>query len=292
LNESILSTLDTNLANLDATNVGGANDALILSTRQIKSQFLAATNGARQGLRNAEYQASGDKPPAQLSNLQKELALKQLDTQEKMLDLNREVSNIQLQIARVGEGAMSPSAPFAGTVQRVLVKKGDVVNPGTLLMVVSENPEDDPITAVAYVSADMARRASRTGKYTIHIDNGTTFTTMPSFISQDVVQGSLYALYFPIPEEYSGKLTEKGTIRIDVPMGYIDTTASVPYVPIDAVYQTKTQSYVFTAEGGVAVSKQVTLGSVSGSYVEIVEGLTDGDEIILDRSVVAGDRVQ
>lgn len=288
LNRSMLATVDEALKTMEE---GGSTDADMFETRSLKAQLMQGINSAEQGLRNAEYQASGDKPPAALSNLQKDIALKQLDTQEKMLEMNREVSRISVSIARANEAMMFPSAPFAGTVQRVFVKEGQAVNPGTQLMVIAQNIEDDPIVAVALVSADIARKVSDSEQAIIHIDGNTKYSTYPSYISQEAVNGTLHAIYFPIPDEFSPKVTETGFIQIDIPVGYADTTAFIPYVPIDAIYQTRDQNYLFVAENGVAVSRSVELGFVYGNHIEITSGLKDGDQIILDRTVVAGDKV-
>lgn len=291
LNNQILSSLDKNIAYLEATNVSGSNDALILSAKQLKSQFLAGNNSAKQAVRMAEFNSSGDKPPADISNLQKDLTLKQLDLQDKMLDLNREVSKIQLQIARVSEGMMFPSAPFSGTIQKVFVKVGQAVNPGTELIILSETVEKDPVIAIAYVSADIARKISKLETSAVHIDDKSSFDSHPSYITQDAIAGSLYGVYFDIPNQYVSAVTEKGFITVDLPIGYFDTGAAVPFIPIDAIYQTKAQSFVFVAENGKARAKSIELGEVFGSFVEITKGLSEKDMVIVNRNVIAGDAI-
>lgn len=291
LNDQILSSLDENLANLESTNVGGANDALILSTKQMKAQFLAANNQAKQASRMGQLNASGDKPSAQISNLQKDLAFKQLDLQEKMLDMGREVSRIQLQIARVGEAMMFPSAPFAGTVQKISVKVGQAVNPGQELMVLSQEVGSDPVVAIAYVSSDIAYKVSRLEESVVHINDKTSFSVHPSYVTSDAIQGSLYGIYFNIPDQYIAMVTEKGFIQIDIPIGYFDTSATIPYIPIDAIYQTKEQNYVFVAKNDKAEAKSVDLGQVFGSFVEITQGLSSKDMVIVNRNVIAGDSI-
>lgn len=290
LNNDILSSLDKNLSELESTNVGGANDALILSTKQLKSQFLAANNQAVQASLNAQYASAGDKPPAELSNMQKDLALKQLDFQVKMLDLNREISRIQLQIAQVVEAMMYPASPFSGTIQRIFVKVGEQVGPGTPLAILSQDIENDPIVAIAYVPYDIAKKISRLEPSIIHFGK-TTMTSNPSYITQDAIQGSLYGVYFDIPDQYATDLTEKGSIHIDLPLGYFDTGSAIPFVPIDSVYQTKDQSYVYVVKDGEVQAKSLKLGLVFGSYVEVEKGLEESDRIIIDRNVIAGDRV-
>ncbi|MBI4066874.1 hypothetical protein HY407_00680 [Candidatus Gottesmanbacteria bacterium] len=291
LNDEILTSLDKNLANLVSTNVGGANDALILSTKQLKAQFLAANNQARQALRLGQLNASSDKPPAEISNLQKDLAFKQLDLQEKMLDLGREVSRIQLQIARVGEAMMFPAAPFNGTVQRVSVKIGQAVNPGQELMVLSGEIGSDPVVAIAYVSHEIADKISRLEASVIHINDKISFEAHPSYVTVDAIAGSLYGIYFPIPDQYARDLTEKGFIQIDIPIGYYDTSAAIPYIPIDAIYQTEDQNYVFVVKDGKAEARSVGLGQVFGSFVEITRGLSGKDRVIVNRNVIAGDTI-
>ena len=49
---------------------------------------------------------------------------------------------------------------------------------------------------------------------------------------------------------------------------------------------------MFVAEEGIASSKIVKLGNVIGGFVEINEGLTEGDQVILDRNVISGDPVK
>ncbi len=291
LNDDILSSLDQNLSNLESTNVNGTNDQLILSTKELKSQFLAANNQAKQASRSAQFASASDQPPAQLSDMQKDLTMKQLDLQEKMLDVNREISRIQLQISQVTEAMMYPSAPFNSTVQRILVKVGQQVNPGTELMILSQAIEQDPTVAIAYVPSDVAKRVSRLEPSIIHISRGNTFSAYPSFVTQDAVAGALYGVYFNVPDQYVGDTIEKGFVSVDLPIGYFNTSSAVPYIPVDAIYQTKDQSYVYVNKKGKAQVKSIELGNVYGSFVEIISGLGDSDKVILDRNVIAGDTV-
>ncbi len=284
LNDDIIKALDEDIAT-------AIDDDAAQAAKRQKQQFVASNNAARQALRSAEYQASGDKAPANLSDIQKNTVLKQLDLQEKMLSLNREVSRIQVQIAQVNEAMFHPAAPFAGSVQRVFVKEGTAVSPGDELMILSQEEESDPITAVAYVSADVARKVSKLEQSTIHIDDKVSFTSYPAYVTQDAVQGTLYGVYFNIPDNYIAAVTEKGYIRIDLPIGYVDSASLTPYVPIDAIYQTKSQNYIFVVQGNKASSRKVELGPVYGNYVEVTRGLKNKDMVILNRTVIEGDAV-
>jgi hypothetical protein len=107
---------------------------MILSTKELKVQFLAGLNGAKQGLALAQLTSPDSTTAATLSDLGRDVATKSLDLQEKMIALGLEISKIQLSIAQVVEGMMYPAAPFSGTVERIFVHVGEAVNSGMPLM--------------------------------------------------------------------------------------------------------------------------------------------------------------
>lgn len=286
LNNDILQTLDQQLGT-------ATNSADILGIKQLKSQFLAANNQAQSSLLSTQYQTSDDNAPAEFTNLQKNLTIKQLEVQKKMLSLNLEISKLQLQMAQVTEAMMYPSSPFSGVVQRVFVKIGQAVNPGTPLAIINQTTDQpDPIVAVAYVSADIARRISLLEQSILHLNGNIDLSINPTYITQEAVQGSLYGIYFTVPDNYVRDVTEKGFIQVDLPIGHYDTSAVIPYIPVDAAYQTKDQSYIYVVKDGKAQSKSVELGNVYGSFVEVQKGLDNSDKVILDRNIIAGDLVK
>jgi len=287
LNDSILSTLQDKLTAYEA-----ANDATnILATKQSMTQYLSSNNSLKNALRNNEYSSAGNKPPAEISDLNRDIMIKQLDIQEKTIDLNREIYRLQYQVARVQEAAMYPSAPFNSTVQRVFVKVGEAVNPGTPLVQLSQTIEEDPIVAIAYVPREIAQSTTYSQPSILTIGNF-TYDTYPSYITQDAIKGQLYGIYFPIPDNYNQYVTEDGYISVTIPVGYANTSASIPFIPIDSVYQTQDSASIFVVENEKAVSRTVTLGPVLGRYVEVTSGLAAGDIIILDRTVVDGDAIE
>ncbi len=291
LNNTILSTLGQNLNQFQANNTGGINNQNILSTQILQSQFQSANNQLNQSLLTAQYQSSDTNTPAELARLQRDITIKQLELQQKTLDLNLEVSKLQLQVAQINEATMYPSAPFSSTVQRVFVKMGEAVNPGTPLVLLAQDVEDDPIVAIAYVPKDIADQVSLLEPSVLYF-NGKSYQTYPSYISQEAISGELYGIYYPIPDGFSADLTDKGSIQVDLPVGRLNTSAIVPFVPIDAVFQTQDGAFIYIVTKGQVVSKKVTLGAVLGNQVEILSGLSDKDQVILNRNVIAGDKVQ
>lgn len=289
LNGDILSTLDKNLQQYEATNSAGQNSALILSIKQLKSQYVGANNQLQTALRNAEYSSSDENAPAQLSNISKDIALKQLEIQQKTIQLGKEISHLQLRIAQVNEGLMYPAAPFAASVQRVHVRVGQAVQPGTPLVTI-DCDQGGQLKAVVTAPKEVIDKVSKIEPSVLHIE-GFNYTVHPSFTSQEATHGSLYSIIYEIPQEFQNKLTDKSYIPVDVPVGYFDTGSTVPFVPIDAIYQTNDSAYIFVEKGGKAKSEQVNLGGVFGRFVEIKSGIKNGNAVILSRNVIDGDKV-
>ena len=292
LDQDIVNTLNTQLTTLINTNVGGTNDALILQTKQSIAGVTAGLNTLKSALRNSEYSSDENKEPAQISNLTKDAALKQLDLQDKTLQLNQEIGKLNLRIAQISEYLMSPSSPCPGVVERVYIKVGQNVKPGDLLFTITAAKTSS--TAVVFVSGDIARSISRVEKSTLFIGNE-TIKVAPRYISSQPTEGTLHSIMFDVPEEYNQKLSDASSLRIEIPIGAAGATSVVPFVPLDSVYQTEIDSYVYTAtesaSGLIAQSKSVTLGNVFGDYVEVQRGLEAKDQVIVDRNVVSGDLV-
>lgn len=286
-NQDILNSIDTNLNTLEAS-PSGTQDQLILSTKQLRAQYQSTINSLNAQIRQLDYSTNTDKPQQQLSVMQKDLTLKQLDLQQRTLDFTLETSLIQLRLAQISAATMHPVAPISGTVQRIFVKPGEAVNPGTPL--ISLSGDSGRVVATAYVPSTIAQKASRIEASTLHIGES-TLSEVPSFISQDATNGQLYSILFSIPDENQKDVTDGGSILVDLPIGYADTGSTIPFIPLDAVFQTQDESFVYLAKNGKAVAKKLELGNVFGRFVQVQSGLSNSDQVILNRTIVNGDSV-
>lgn len=282
LNEEILKQLDDNISS-------ATTSASQFPYKQLKSQYLSATTQIKSQIRQLEYQTNTDKPPTQLANLQKEIAITQLDIQSKTLDLNKEISNIQLQLAYVAASYMNPSSPISGVVERVYVQYGQLVAPGTPIALISQT-DPDP-TVMVQVPREIAKKISMLESSVINV-GPIIFTTTPSYISAEATDGQLYTAYFTIPESYASYVTDKSYITVEIPIGYPDTGSIIPFIPLDAVFQTQDGASVNLFLNKKAKSRDLKLGQVYGRYVQVISGLTQGDQVILNRNIVEGDEIQ
>lgn len=288
-NEALLNALNTSISGLEATNSGGLANPIIFQANSQKSQLQSAVNQLKQAVRNTELQAAGDRPPAELSNLQKEITLKNLEIQEKSLTAGHEIAKLQLALAQVSEANMYPTTPFKGVVEKVHVRVGESVNPGTTLVTISG--VEGKIILDAKVPATTAKNLSKLENSQIII-KGQTIDLMPSYVSSEATSGQLYSVIYHVPDEYQTFFTDGGFVTVSIPVGAPDTNSVVPFIPLDAIFQTQEESTVYVVKSDKAESRKIQLGEVQGGYVSVMEGIGADDEIILSRNVVEGDKVR
>jgi len=293
VNQDLYNSIDSQLVSASADNADHSKDTTITQLQQAKAGVLAAINNLQAGERTLEYQSADDKTPAAIADVQRDLTTQQLDLQQKTLDLNKDISGLNLKISQVTEALMYPASPYAGTVERVYVKIGQSVTPGTVLATIKGT--DDQATAVALVSQQIAQSISRidASEFTI---NDKKVMIVPSYVSQEPTDGTLFSVIYHIPTEYSSVLANNNWLMVNAPLSSKTSHISAS-IPLDSVYQTQAQSYVYVVapnqQGTPSASvRQVQLGQVFGQYVEVKSGLQNTDQVIIDRNVLDGDAVQ
>jgi multidrug efflux pump subunit AcrA (membrane-fusion protein) len=268
------------------TNGGSAQDIATLESSI--NQMQAGINQLLVTARTTGYQSNINNPPTKLADLQKAITLKQLEIQEKGLGLSKEVARLQLSLAYVSESTMYPASPFAGVVERIYVHKGQTVNPGTVLAVVTAN--DVAATAVLTVPATVAQIITTGEPSEMMIDNKKV-ALVPYYVSTQATDGQMYSVFYDIPEKVQSAVSDQEFITVSVPVSNVKATANDPFIPIDAVYQSEEAAFVLVAKNNKAESRQIKIGRVYGNYVQVLSGLQSNDQVIIDRNVVAGDKV-
>ena len=297
-NQDILNTLTDQLNNLENNQANGTPlpngstqtyDQLILQAKQLVSQYQGTINQLNTQQRQLAYQADTNQPFTQIQLNQRDISLKQLDIQEKTLDVNREVSNLQAALAAVNASLMYPASPCEGVVDRIYVSFGQNITPGTNLFSISCTNQS--VKVVVQAPVNIATAVSRIEPSIIHLDSQIV-KEIPDYISENATDGQLYTLVYHLPTGIQATTTDGNYIQLDVPVGLPNTGAADPFIPLDAVYQTQSSAYIFKIVNGRAKSQTITPGDVYGSYISVNSGLQNGDQIILNRDIVDGERVK
>ncbi len=290
LNEEIITYLDENIERYEATDSGNVNRDQIAGAKQLKSSYQSALNGLKTSLRNAEYQTDDDEAYAELSDLTKDITKKQLELQEKALDLSLQISELQYRLAQVGESTAHPTSFSNGDVEKIHVRLGQSVNPGDVLFTISGC--DKAATITALVTQQIAASISPFTASSLQLTNGQVLSLVPVYVSKEATDGTMYSVEFSLPEDVYSQVTDGEYLQIEIPVGYPDTSAVVPFIPLDAVYQSSEGAFVFIHQDGTAQMKPVQLGEVYGQFVQVNQGLETADQVILNRNVIQGDTVE
>lgn len=291
MNEDVYRLLDAQVKQLEMDPAAASSSAMI-QAKQARAGVLSGLQSLRTGLRTAEYQSSDSSSPAQLSTLSKELTLKQLMLEERAAKMNAEISQLNARLAAISESLMYPSAPCSGVIERVFVLPGQMVSPGQQVAALS--CDQGSASVIGMVAPSIARSVSQLESSRLRINNSWIELT-PTHISDHPIAGGLHAMTFHIPEHLTSLVTQGDSIEMQIPLGAAASTAAVPHIPIDAVYQSERAAYIYVAApqaSGVfeVTMQEITLGELHGSFVEVLSELPN-QPVILDRSVMAGDLV-
>ncbi len=289
--------MDTAKANLDRMQslfeLGAVSkaqlDAAQLQYDVAKSQYDAAKqqwNMTEIGPRIEELQMA--RSQVQAARAQRDMALQQramiqqgARTQE--LDMARaQVAQAQagLAFARLQLANATITAPFAGTVTRRLVDPGQLVTtmPGQG-MVITVAQIDTVHIGLDVSETDLARvKPGQTVALRVDAYPDRSFTGTVVEVGQ-AADPRVRVFKVKVAVANPDHLLKPGMFA----RGTITTGqhAQALVIPRDAVTTESGQSTVFIAEAGKARTRKVRLGIMSGPVVEVLEGLTKGDAVIV-----------
>ena len=167
-------------------------------------------------------------------------------------------------------------APLGGTVIEKMAVAGMKVMPGEDLYVIAD-------LSRVWVLADVY-------EYELpHVQVGQTARITSSYDPAARLTGRLAFVYPTVEPE-----TRTATARFDLanpdgklkPGMFVDVSLTVPLgerliVPKDAVLESGPRQIIFIRRGGGKLAwRQVKIGTRAGDWVEVVEGLTEGEEVV------------
>ncbi|HNW92085.1 MAG TPA: efflux RND transporter periplasmic adaptor subunit [bacterium] len=224
--------------------------------------------------------------------------LDQVQTQFNTLSAQRELARAQvrqaeaaLESARLTLGKTTIVAPFAGVVAKVHRDAGNLAQPGVPVLLVQQN-------APVKVSISVPARALPYLKVGSPVSLTTDLTTdSPLLATVTVIAPALDAA------------TQSALVEVQVPNhdgalkpGMFATVAIVlaehtgVVIPCEAVFvfEEKTRAVLYDPAAGVAHWREVTPGLQDGERLEILAGLTAGEQLITagQREVNDGDQVR
>ena len=177
------------------------------------------------------------------------------------------------------------TAGYSGVVTEVSLEAGDTVNSGNTLLIL--NDYDEVTVTVSVEESDLANiREGDSVNVSVASYPDDDFTGVVEDIGESTYNSSTGTTYVEISVKLGGetsKLYEGMTAQITF---ITKETETVTYVSNRAIIRENGKSYVKKKEADGSISKQeVTTGFSDGVNVEIKEGLSEGDTVLIESKV-------
>lgn len=223
-----------------------------------------------------------------LTRREREIELNTLEKARETRKVTLTNAELNYRLTLLNDAVLKPRALSSGFVQSISVQKGDYVAPGTLLATIS-NPFGTTIVD-AFVTSEIASYIDITKEAQITLSDGTVAKVIPTYFSASEDQDGMFMLQFILADDIAKSVPAHQNIKVELPLRFTNQTAIL--VPLDTVYRNSDSAVVLVNANGKAESRTVTLGHVRGNYIEVISGLNQEDQIILNRFVLAGDSIE
>lgn len=174
--------------------------------------------------------------------------------------------------ARISKNKLVIQAPFDGKISQLPIDKGQEVNPGTLLAVIED---DSQLVISVYLSQSDVEK----------INLGDTVSIAK--IGETATISTISPGADPITKKYKvdlklsqSKLNPGESVRVTFKTGSEVFNHGRLFVPLPALHIEPNELFVWKVVNRKTVKLIVKTGELVGDYVEITEGLSEGDEII------------
>lgn len=211
---------------------------------------------------------------------------KQLAIEKRAAELNAQTARLGASKANIANAIYSPVSPAKGSVERIHVSPGDYVTPGTAIATIRLDQADTTLEALVPLSIASLVSVDAPTFLTL---NDTRQEIYPISISKEATRGQSYSILYSLPAEDAPYLSNNSFVSLSIPFDGKNDDGFL--VPIDAVTVARDASYLFVAKESTAQAKIVKTGNVYGDYVEILDGITPDEKVILNRNVLDGDSI-
>ena len=222
------------------------------------------------------------------SDAEEDLAKEQRRLELERLKLSRETARIDLALAQRSDATLRPRALVKGTVEHIAVRAGDLVSAGTVLMTLHASATGSTLEAA--FPKKLADTLMEAGIAELTAD-GETHTLSQGYRAKSETAAGLVIVTYPLSDTLSDSFAQHDYVTLSVPLVASYRTGYL--VPIDAIRSTsKETSVVVMDTDHLTHDRTVVLGETVGASVVVKSGLERGDLVVLDASVLPGDKIE
>lgn len=204
------------------------------------------------------------------------------------LKIGRETAKIDLALAQRSDAALNPKTLVRGTIEHIAVRPGELVSAGTVLMTLHASAGGSTLEAA--FPKKIAETLMEAGIAEL-IEGGESHTLSQGYRAKTETSAGLIMVTYPLPDTLAESLAQHDYVTLSVPL--VARTETGFLVPIDAIRSaSEANSVILMSEDHMTRASSVTLGETIGASVNVKSGLANGDAIVLDASVLPGEKIE
>jgi len=256
---------------------GSVEHVYVVKGQQVQKGTLLAKTDGDQILKGIQEVDKALELANQLFDKQKRLWDQQIGTEVQYLQAKNQKESLESRKSSLQEQYSKTSirAPFAGVIDEVYTKEGQMLAPGTPAFRLVNTGDLKLVAAVSesYVS-----------KVKVNQEAIVTFPDLNKEIKTRVkVVGDVIN---PINRTFQVDLDlrqDKNMLKTNM-ISYIKikdySNPSVVVIPVNLIQRNNDQNYVYVVDGNVAAKRFVTIGQHYENSVEVLDGLKEGEKLI------------
>ncbi|WP_338553325.1 efflux RND transporter periplasmic adaptor subunit [Paenibacillus sp. KS-LC4] len=279
--------LESNLAVLDRkraeTSLSAAEQSLVKAKQEIatgrstllnniaslETQYIQASAGDDQNLIDAARR-NLESAKQQLADLDNGSSLAGLQSQIDAARLAVEQADLQLDSYQI-------TAPASGTITDFAVSEGMTINAGTVVAVVQNVKQISIKTELSEPAAELARGKSELVYYNAENPSVKKKAKVVYLASVPNAKTRMYALELTT-DNADGVLKPGSRVQVELTTVAEENVIAVPSL---SIVRDGSETFVMLSNAGTAEKRAVKLGRINGVYQEVLEGLKEGESVVV-----------
>ncbi|MBN2087414.1 efflux RND transporter periplasmic adaptor subunit [Candidatus Peregrinibacteria bacterium] len=280
----------------ETTELSVANNNLTVANNQLSdaknalNRFLITNESSKKDLESQIIQMENDLLSAQ-ENVYTSQRNLQIQSGAKNLEVNTLGNQLKLAQKSLSDNKITSS--INGVISELAVDEGDYVSPGTYIGKVIQYEQ---VKIVLNVSEEIANNLFINQMIEFNLSGGeeSDYFGVISKISPsaDNVTKKFLVEGIAFNKELLLKPESFVNVSIDISESVFDNNKI--YIPLNSVIVGQNEQFVFVAEEGKAIQKDIVMGKVFDKWVTVESGLQPSDKVIVEghRSLVDGEEIQ
>ena len=199
-------------------------------------------------------------------------------TEANVTDVKYNYENTKVQVEQIKQQIANANivAPLSGVITRKNLEEGEFVNPGTVIATIVDVSK---LKATVMVSESDVYKLKSGAAVTVSTDiyPDKKFKGTVRYISPVGDEAHNYPVEITLANEGQSKIKAGTFIRVSFDIQGSTNTLQIPKI---ALVEGLKNPYVYVLNGNKAAVRKLVLGREIGENVEVLSGLSDGEEVI------------